>query len=302
MESSPDYTAMAERLLPPHLSGARGVIHYRSAARSERLKQISASLLSGRPFAGRVIIDREAGFQTDKIRLKDIANDPKNGAAVAYWTDGSVGGNGNKKGVMGGGMVGKSGRYKYRLTEDAGRYTGDSQDSELFAIAMALKYAKQEIQGFAEFRILRIYTDAQNLLMDLKSKDPSQGTIGPLISGEIMALEVLYGHTECLFRLGVAVELIWVKSHMNSTANEEAHGLARKAVREHAEFQSRVYGEGVPERRVMTTKDAPKAFKKLREDWVEEWLFRANEGINLISSLDSSEMLLQHSPYSTPLC
>lgn len=302
MEDNLGSAATAESLLPSHFSGERGVVYCRSAARSERLKRISALLLSGRPFAGRAITDREAGFQTDEIRLEDIADDLENGRAVAYWTDGSVGGDGNKRGVMGGGVIATSRGYDIRLKEDAGRYTGDSQDSELLAIAMALKHAKHAFREFEEFRLLRIYTDAMNLLVDLKSNDPSHRTIGPLVPGEMTALEVLYGHTEWLVRQGVSVELVWVKSHKHSAANEEADGLARQAIDDRSVFQSRAYGGGMPERKVMTAKDAPKAFKKLGEDWVEEWLFRANEGINLINSLDSSEMLLRRSPYLTSLC
>ncbi|EDU43207.1 tRNA-dihydrouridine synthase C [Pyrenophora tritici-repentis Pt-1C-BFP] len=137
------------------------------------------------------IFDREAGFQTDEIRLEDIAYELANGLAIAYWADATYSGDGCREGVIGAGVVGVSGAFRYSLAKNGGRYTSGSNDAELFAISLALDHAKNQVQKGAQFRLVRIYTDAQGILDGLNCYTPLKRTLGPLIPGEMTALEVL---------------------------------------------------------------------------------------------------------------
>ncbi|KAI0571326.1 tRNA-dihydrouridine synthase C [Pyrenophora tritici-repentis] len=287
MDRAADYATMFDTLFP-RLAAEEGFRRLCISARTGRLRRIRASIPGS--FVGMTIFDREAGFQTDEIRLEDIAYELANGLAIAYWADATYSGDGCREGVIGAGVVGVSGAFRYSLAKNGGRYTSGSNDAELFAISLALDHAKNQVQKGAQFRLVRIYTDAQGILDGLNCYTPLKRTLGPLIPGEMTALEVLFEHTQWLDRLGISTKLIWVKGHGKSNGNQAADALAALAVSKHTDLQKELYGGMIPERKIMTAADAPAAFKRRGDDWVKEWVYRANFGLDLITGLDSNQI------------
>ncbi|KAF1837435.1 hypothetical protein BDW02DRAFT_142116 [Decorospora gaudefroyi] len=215
-------------------------------------------------------------LEGDKACTRDIAEDIIAGRAIVYWVDGSAGGNDYKDGVLGAGVLWHAGNYEYTRSYQLGRYTGESADAELYALAAALGLAKQEVEkeeeeGVRRLALIRVYTDAKNVLDSIVAWTCL--TLGPLISPRT-ALQSLFECAEWLRDNGVEVELHWVKGHANSDGNELADRSATEAVTAQAE----VFARARTSRREMRDEDVPDMFKEIDDDWVDEWLYRANRG------------------------
>jgi ribonuclease HI len=203
-----------------------------------------------RSFAGVIRTDVHEAWANDADRLHDILEDLNADRAIAYWVDGSLGGKTDKKGVLGAGVVWRTGQYEYTCTYKLGRWTGDSADAEVFGIAAALGRAKKSVEKGKRYELVRVYSDAVHLLEKLRKGNLQ--SLGPLLAKKT-ALQALFERAKWLEEKGVKVELIWVKGHKNSRANRLADQAASRAVQEGAEES---YG-GATDRRWMFRADVP---------------------------------------------
>ncbi|KAF2621470.1 hypothetical protein BU25DRAFT_354431, partial [Macroventuria anomochaeta] len=236
--------------------------------RTRRLQRLHDSILGPHPtFPGNVIIPEkiEARLE-DATRVQDIKHLLQSGAAQVYWVDGS-----ERNGFLGAGVVWcKDDRLvsgSYQLGPSTG---GNNCDAELFAIAAALGRARKHVQKGNEPALVRIFSDAREILIRIKNGNCH--TFGPLLA-EKTALEGLYARAQWLKAHNVCIELMWVKGHSNSEGNHLADQAAHHAVLE----QAVVPPAPVPFfSTVKTELDVPIMWRNLGQDWVDEWLCRAN--------------------------
>jgi hypothetical protein len=128
---------------------------------------------TNRPFPAIVSINRQAAYATDTDRR-----------------------------LMGAGIVWHVGEYESVRTYGAGRYTGDSSDTEALAIAAAVEHTKQSVQKRAKYELIRIYSDSLEVLWGLIEGNIT--ALGPLIA-EKTSLQSLYDDTDWLHAQGVKV-------------------------------------------------------------------------------------------------
>lgn len=228
-----------------------------------RVRRLSQVLLgSGRSFAGHVVIPpREVASRTDALRLKDIQKELKTGKAAVYWVDGS-----ERHGYLGAGVVWEEGNITRARFHLLGRNTvGYSGDAELFAIAAAMRKAKLTVRNGNGAQLVRIYSDAREVLLGLRSgRHP---WIGPL-QDKTTVLRQLYDNVDWLVSHNVRVEVIWVKGHSGSEGNQIADTAARKAVT--AQIAScRLNDPGIT-----AQQDITKRCRRFGPDWSAEWLYR----------------------------
>ncbi|KAJ4341284.1 hypothetical protein N0V95_007290 [Ascochyta clinopodiicola] len=233
--------------------------------RRHRLKRLHDSILGRYPiFPGTITIpDTVAAKLDDATRLQDISNDLQLCRAQVYWVDGS-----NRNGFLGAGVAWRQSEQHFSGSYQLGPNTrGDSNDAEIFAIAAALGRAKKYMQTGHQLKLVRIYSDALEILKHIKKGTCS--TLGPFLVKKT-ALEGLYARAHWLQTHNVRVELIWVKGHSNSEGNHMADALAFNAVSE------QVIATPPPSRTVKTADDVPDLWKSLGQDWVDEWRWRAD--------------------------
>ena len=202
----------------------------------------------------------------DSTRVQDIEPLLQTGSAQVYWVDGS-----ESKGFLGAGIVwhkdGKPVVGRCHLGQSTG---GNNHDAELFALGAALRQAKEHMQQGNQLEVVRVFSDALGILHDIK-----QGNcfvFGPMRKGR-PALEKLYARAQWLKERNVSIELIWVRGHSNSEGNRLADKAAGQATVEQAvnppppiPFFSRV----------KTELDVPQMWRDRGQDWIDEWLWRAN--------------------------
>src|SRR5690242_7425116 len=229
----------------------------------QRVRRLSQVLLgSGRSFAGHVVIPpHEVASRTDVLRLKDIRKELKTGKAAVYWVDGS-----ERDGYLGAGVVWDEGNITRARFHSLGRNNaGYSGDAELFAIAAAMRKAKRTVRNGNGAQLVRIYSDAQAVLLGLRSGQ--HHWIGPL-QEKTTVLQELYDNADWLVSHNVRVEIIWVKGHSASEGNQIADTAARKAVT--AQITScRSNDPGIT-----AQQDITKRYRRLGPDWSAEWLYR----------------------------
>lgn len=245
--------------------------------RKMRARRLVQQILgSNRIFSGTVCIpSAHAARQNDKVRLSDIAAAIALGRAIVYWADGSFGGGGAKKGIMGAGVAWLEGSEYLAQSFALGHNNGTSEDAELFAIAAALGKAKKQVEKRKDIRLVRVYSDSSCVLTSLgRGQHPC---FGPMISART-ALQGLYERAEWLTANGAAVELVWLKGHSASQGNVRADKAATEAVKQQAllcEVKEH-RDNALSQARLFTNEDVPDKWKELGQDWAEEWLYRAN--------------------------
>lgn len=197
----------------------------------------------------------------DSARIQDLKP-----AAQVYWVDGS-----EAKGFLGAGIVWKAdGRFvlgRCHLGQNTG---GDNLDAELYALGEALRQAKKCMQQGAELEVVSVFSDALAVLESIKQGNCR--TFGPLRSGGT-ALENLYARAQWLKERNVSIELIWVKGHANSEGNSLADEAAGRATAE----QASNLPPPIPYFSIHKTElDVPQVWRDRGQDWIDEWLWRAN--------------------------
>jgi ribonuclease HI len=256
----------------------------KSGSKERRIRMRDSVLGPNRSLAATVRIDQLEAYKTDFDRLRGIDEDILAGRAIVYWVDGSMGGGGFKRGVVGAGVVWHTGQHEYTCVYKLGRWTGNSGDAEVFGIAAALGRAKKKMEEGEKYELVRVYSDAVHILKDLAKDGGSM--LGPLLA-QTTAIEALFERAEWLRERGVKVELIWVKGHKKSKANKLADKTATKAVEEGA-LES--YDQ-LTVRKWMTRADVPAWCSEMGPDWIDEWLFRANRDLKY-----GKPALLTHAP------
>jgi ribonuclease HI len=267
--------------LPHEIATAREELRLKRLRKREhatwklRVQKLCEQVVGVKPvFSGFITIpDRDIARATDEVRLADIAEFSKWIPIAVYWVDGSYMPMENQHaGFMGAGVVWWEGDSLCTIPYKLGRYTGDHEDAEVFAIAAALGRAKKQIERGANLKLVRIYSDSSSVLERLL-----RGTLyvlGPLIAAR-PALQAIYERTAWLTDHGARVELIWVKGHSKSKGNVEADRTATRAVQEQIAATQDSKDEP-PLRQLLTEGQVPEFFKESGSDWVEEWLWRAN--------------------------
>ncbi|KAI8932953.1 hypothetical protein NX059_010422 [Plenodomus lindquistii] len=219
---------------------------------------------------------RERANRTDREELHDLRTRRKLNLdhVLLYFTDGC-----HRDGFLGAGVAAYERRDAHMhystASHQLGFDTGASGDAELFAIAAALGLAKKKVDSNDKIQLVRVYSDELGLLKSLRSHDCAM--LGPLIAAKT-ALQSVYERAQWLHAKGVAVELVWVKSHKNSKGNDMADKCAGNAaaaqMAEEYNSQGMLVGEG--RTRVLTQADVPAVISRLGQIWSDEWLFRAN--------------------------
>jgi ribonuclease HI len=263
-----------------------GELKGRRRLRARRLRDLI--LGPGRTFSGKIFIPNSIDARdTDSARLNDIAAARLLGHAIVYWADGAYGVQGAQEGFMGAGVVWQDEKNIYSMHYKLGRRTGNNEDAEVFAIAAALGRATKEVKRSKDIRLVRIITDAMNVLEKLARG--IQWRFGPMLAKRT-ALQGLYERTEWLTAQGVSVELVWAKGHSKSEGNRFADRAAHRAVKEQAQVIEPYTGDD-KSTRAMTEADVPEMWKELGPDWADEWLSRANEHLYTQEPKNGSEWL-----------
>jgi ribonuclease HI len=247
------------------------------AQRKLRARKLHQRILGRNPtFSGKVIISLPfEAREPDSVRLMNDNDNIEMGHTIVHWADGSYACSGPSVGYMGAAVAWLDGdRYSVESYE-LGRYTGNSEDAEVFAIAAALGKAKNEVWESMDIHLVKVYSDAMGILQALANGTPCR--VGPMLSNKNTALHAIYDRAKWLANKGVELELIWVKGHSESTGNALADRAAYDAVSDQAErlIPAAWHWDSRPGKK-MTGEDAPEPWKHMGSDWVEEWLSRAN--------------------------
>ncbi|KAL6706029.1 hypothetical protein ACN47E_006131 [Coniothyrium glycines] len=191
--------------------------------REKNKKKLSQSLSKSDRFAGTVILNRQAAYDTDEVRLRDITQLERRGAALVFFTDGSV-----IQNRMGAAVVWRDslGWDKEGCLFRMNRCSANQ--AELCAIAMALNLAVEIVSLKPTVKHVRIYSDSTAVLEALLNSTAGSRwalQLAPPIDGK-QAVQSIYEHADALKSLGIAVELHWVKGHHKSLGNNLADGVA----------------------------------------------------------------------------
>jgi ribonuclease HI len=244
--------------------------------RRRRLERMHDSILGPWPvFPGAVVIPSAVDARLpDSTRIQDLELLLQTGAAQVYWVDGS-----ESKGFLGAGVVWKEGcrfiSVEYPLGQSTG---GNNSDSELFALAAALGRAKKFMQKGNQLKVVRVFSDAQGILQ--KIHNGVCYIFGPMLTART-ALEGLYDRAQWLKDRNVSIELTWIKGHSGSEGNI----LADKAACQATVDQALSPPPPTPFFSVVKTElDVPQMWRDRGQDWIDEWLWRANHTHTLAAS------------------
>ena len=255
-----------------------------SGARRCRLRRLRNSILGRNPsFPGKIIIPSDIDARReDSTRVQDVEQALQEGTAQVFWVDGS-----DRGGFLGASVVWLDDTqlaYKsYQLGPSTG---GNAADTELFALAAALGRAKKLVQQGRALRLVRVFSDALSILGSIR-----QGhclTFGPLLAKKT-ALEGLYARAQWLKAHDVDIELIWVKGHAHSEGNNLADKIAGQATSDQAVSPNTVEPPGAS-----TLGDVPEIWRSMGQDWVEEFLSRANHKQVILQRKTAKKMKKMH--------
>ncbi|KAF2849075.1 hypothetical protein T440DRAFT_469512 [Plenodomus tracheiphilus IPT5] len=247
------------------------------------MRIINATIGSNRVYAGSVSIGEEpvVALMNDAEHLDNIQDLIEAETAAVFWADGGMKTDHNGEDVLGAGVAWreKSGELEEGEVDEGvvewkaesfelGRDTGSVHDSELFAIASALRLAMERMRKRPEpmLKFVQILSDSQTVLRGLGGNTIEH--LGPAVSAP-WALQQVYDFTDALVSGGVAVELVWVKGHALSDGNQRADAAAREGWRR----QMGVVGE----RRWGRRCEVPEQIATMGTDAIEEWYWRKNK-------------------------
>jgi len=160
---------------------------------------------------------------------------------VQYWTDGSWHRGGDKIGLSAAAIAFQelyAGKQRWLgQSMGLGSFVGDSYDSEVQAICMALEHAVDRHRRGEVFQHVMVWSDSQWVLEMLASGIHVHGRarppyLGPLPeNGGQWALEKIYGRADDLSQLGVRVYIRWTRAHesWSSHGNKIADDQAKRA-------------------------------------------------------------------------
>jgi ribonuclease HI len=193
-----------------------------------------------RVFSGEIIIpDGPDAKESDAVRFQDTQEDIALGHAAVCFADGSEVHKGPHAGFLGAGVVWQDWAGEVVESYGLGRYTGNSEGAEIYALAAALGLVVKEVSDGRAMSRFRVYTDAQQVLQSIR--DGTAYHIGPMLE-EKTAVQSLYDYADFLNEAGVEVQLCWVKGHSKSAGNEAADRAAETAVQwqtAHVEYDDR---------------------------------------------------------------
>jgi ribonuclease HI len=218
-------------------------------------------------FPGKVIVPGYKHARLEDIaRLQDIEEPLRSGTAQVYWVDGS-----DRDGFLGAGIVWlEDGRFVSRGYHLGPNTVGNSGDTEVFAIAAALGRAKKHVQRGNTLALVKIFSDCSGVLDGIR--EGNCPALGPMLVKKT-ALEGIYARARWLQVHNVPVELVWVKGHSNSEGNRLADEIAGRAASAQA-FRA----DATRPLTISTVADCPDLWRNLGQDWIDEWIWRADHG------------------------
>jgi ribonuclease HI len=247
------------------------------AQRKLRARKLYQSILGNNPtFSGKVIISSD--FDARKSDYRRLMNEDQNidlGHTIVYWADGSYAYSGSNAGYMGAAIAWLDGDHYAVESFELGRYTGNSEDAEIYAIAAALGRAKKEVWESMDIHLVKVYSDAMGILEALANGTPLR--VDPMLHNENTALHNIYDRAQWLANKGVELELIWVKGHAQSRGNALADRAAYDAVSDQPDrLQPIAWQWDWMPGKWATSENVSAPWKDMGSEWVEEWLSRAN--------------------------
>jgi ribonuclease HI len=231
-------------------------------------------------------ISKTAIFFTDGS-LKDYAS-----SAAVVWQKQPLGPRGNPKPI-----------WKYD-TEALGRFVGDSNDAELYAVFLAFRTAVKHHQAGYPFNKVVIFSDSKTIINMLDKGMSIQNRkvfLGPLHEHDTWVLERLYDRADILHEAGINVTIRWIKGHDTNDGNNEADRRASER-----NDQQILYLEPYD---IERTVDVPTWVSKRGELVKKEYLYRQSapwfrHGVgrnHLISVIGSPRPLLGSPPPIPPI-
>jgi ribonuclease HI len=110
------------------------------------------------------------------------------------------------------------------------RYSGQSNDAELYAVNMALEIAVRHISD--PKRIIDnivVFTDSQNIVLMLAGEADCKPPLGPIRTDGRWALEGVYSAAERIEAAGKKLVVAWIKGHRKGSTGTEGKRKADKA-------------------------------------------------------------------------
>jgi len=158
---------------------------------------------------------------------------------------------------------------QYEIESDGymlGRFTGNSNDAELYAIAAALSRAVVDVQlQNRKIDRVRIISDSLIVLEALKRPNCLGLPLGPIITSRL-AIQDIFSHADWLAAHEINLELRWVKGHANSNGNKAADREAGRAVSRQGELLGPLDDT--------TQETVPQILREASQDITDEWLYR----------------------------
>jgi ribonuclease HI len=110
------------------------------------------------------------------------------------------------------------------------RYSGQSNDAELYAVNMAFEVALRHISDpKRNIDNIVIFTDSQDIVMMLAGEADCKRPLGPIPTNGRWALEDIYSAAEQLEVAGKKVVVAWIKGHKKGQTGTEGNRKADKA-------------------------------------------------------------------------
>ncbi|KAH4021905.1 hypothetical protein HBH98_164010 [Parastagonospora nodorum] len=228
----------------------------------------------------------EGRWRTDDDLVSDMKDQLEAGTALAFWADGSVRKDEKWDAFLGAGVAWQErredGNWEWQQAEfELGQDTGESSDTELFAVAAALGLTVEKFRGEGSaVRAVRIFSDCRSLLLSLERGTTM--TLGP-VGQKTWALQDIFDHTNFLVGRGVTVQLVWQKGHAQSAGNCLADKAARKAALVQLQLPTTKKSKWKKMRHV------PAWVTDLGRDSVNEWWWVVNKALLLSGRVEGDD-------------